>query len=79
MPENITYALAEFPSYNILPVYGKFTVLLYSSNYGRMENIAKEFKIIFFAQSVIIILIFVFKEKYICIDVKFKKCMVYVL
>lgn len=22
MPENITYALAEFPSYNILPVYG---------------------------------------------------------
>lgn len=47
MPENITYALAEFPSYNILPVYGKFTVLLYSSNYCEMENIAKEFKIIF--------------------------------
>lgn len=47
MPENITYALAEFPSYNILPVYGKFTVLLYSPNYGRMENIGKEFKIIF--------------------------------
>lgn len=45
MPENITYALAEFPSYNILPVYGKLTVIVYRST--RIENIAKEVKIIF--------------------------------
>lgn len=47
MLENIIYVLVEFFFYNILLVYGKFIVFLYSFNYGEMENIVKEFKIIF--------------------------------
>lgn len=73
MPENITYALAEFPSYNILPVYGKFTVLLYSSNCD--GKYCKRIQNQFLVQSVIIFLNFIFK--YTCIDVKFIKCMDY--
>lgn len=46
MLENIIYVLVEFFFYNILSVYGKFIVFLYSFNYGEMENIVKEFKII---------------------------------